>query len=45
MGVLQRTSLGRLGRNEEVVAAAVYLASDEASFTSGQRLAVNGGRF
>lgn len=45
MGVLQRTSLGRLGRNSEVVAAAVYLASDEASFTSGQRLAVNGGRF
>lgn len=45
MGVLQRTSMGRLGRNSEVVAAAVYLASDEASFTSGQRLAVNGGRF
>ena len=44
-GILQRTSMGRMGRNAEVVAAAVYLASDEASFTSGQRLAVNGGRF
>jgi NAD(P)-dependent dehydrogenase (short-subunit alcohol dehydrogenase family) len=45
MGVLQRTSLGRMGTNDEVLAAAVYLASDEASFTSGQRLQVNGGRF
>lgn len=44
-GVLQRTSLARLGRNAECVGAAVYLASDESSFTSGQRIAVNGGRF
>lgn len=44
-GVLQRTSLARLGQNAECVGAAVYLASDESSFTSGQRIAVNGGRF
>lgn len=44
-GVFQRTSLGRLGRNRECIGAAVYLASDEASFTSGQRISVDGGRF
>jgi len=44
-GVLARTSLGRLGRNRECIGAAVYLASDESSFTSGQRIAVDGGRF
>ena len=44
-GVLARTSLARLGRNRECIGAAVYLASDESSFTSGQRIAVDGGRF
>lgn len=44
-GVLARTSLGRLGRNRECTGIAVHLASDESSFTSGQRIAVNGGRF
>jgi len=44
-GVLARTSLARLGRNRECVGGAVYLASDESSFTSGQRIAVDGGRF
>ncbi|MCX7864272.1 MAG: SDR family oxidoreductase [Novosphingobium sp.] len=44
-GVLARTSLGRLGRNHECTGAAIYLASDESSFTSGQRIAVDGGRF
>jgi NAD(P)-dependent dehydrogenase (short-subunit alcohol dehydrogenase family) len=44
-GVLARTSLGRLGRNRECIGAAIYLASDESSFTSGQRIAVDGGRF
>lgn len=44
-GMLARTSLGRLGRNEEVTGVAVYLASDESSYTSGQTFNVNGGRF
>lgn len=44
-GVFQRTSLERLGRNRECVGAAIYFASDEASFTSGQRINVDGGRF
>jgi 3-oxoacyl-[acyl-carrier protein] reductase len=37
------TVLDRLGRPEEVAAAAVFLASDEASYITGQNLAVDGG--
>lgn len=44
-GVLARTSLGRLGRNHECLGAAIFLASDESSFTSGERIRVDGGRF
>jgi NAD(P)-dependent dehydrogenase (short-subunit alcohol dehydrogenase family) len=43
--MLARTSLGRMGRNSEVVGAAIYLASEESSFTTGQCIHVNGGRF
>ena len=35
--------LKRIGRPEEVAAAAVFLASDEASFTTGAELFVDGG--
>ncbi|MFM7099981.1 MAG: SDR family NAD(P)-dependent oxidoreductase [Verrucomicrobiota bacterium] len=34
---------GRMGRPEEVAAAALFLASDEASFVTGSALAVDGG--
>jgi NAD(P)-dependent dehydrogenase (short-subunit alcohol dehydrogenase family) len=33
----------RFGRTEELVGAAVYLASDAASFVTGQLLVVDGG--
>lgn len=36
--------VGRWGKPEEVGWAAVYLASDEAAFVTGQTIAVNGGK-
>ena len=38
-----RTPMGRFGRTEELVGAAVYLASEAASYTSGQTIVVDGG--
>jgi NAD(P)-dependent dehydrogenase (short-subunit alcohol dehydrogenase family) len=35
--------MGRLGELEEIAAAAVWLASSEASFVTGHALAVDGG--
>jgi NAD(P)-dependent dehydrogenase (short-subunit alcohol dehydrogenase family) len=40
---LIRTPMRRFGRVEELAGAAVYLASDAASFVTGQVLAVDGG--
>lgn len=40
---VDRQPLGRLGTPEEVAALAVYLASDEAAFTTGQTHLVDGG--
>ncbi len=38
-----RQPMGRLGRPEEVAALAVYLASDESAFTTGQTHIIDGG--
>jgi len=38
-----RQPLGRMGRPEEIASAAVYLASDEASFVTGSLLLIDGG--
>jgi 2-keto-3-deoxy-L-fuconate dehydrogenase len=35
--------VGRMGRPEEVAAAALYLASDEAAFVTGSALSIDGG--
>lgn len=40
---VDRQAMGRLGTPQEVAAMAVYLASDEASFTTGQIHLVDGG--
>jgi 3-oxoacyl-[acyl-carrier protein] reductase len=41
--VKQRTPLGRWGRPDDLVGAAVFLASDESRFVTGQMIMVNGG--
>jgi 3-oxoacyl-[acyl-carrier protein] reductase len=37
------TPQGRWGTPDDVAAAAVFLASDDAAFLTGQTIAVNGG--
>ncbi|WP_047280741.1 SDR family NAD(P)-dependent oxidoreductase [Pseudomonas lundensis] len=41
--MLKAIPLGRMGETEEIARVAAFLASDDASFITGQNLAVNGG--
>ncbi|MGI9479756.1 MAG: SDR family NAD(P)-dependent oxidoreductase [Hyphomicrobiaceae bacterium] len=42
--MLARTPLGRLGKPEEMAAVAAWLASDQASYVTGQTIYADGGR-
>ena len=42
--VLERTPMARLGQPDEIAAVVAFLASDEASFVSGQTVYADGGR-
>jgi NAD(P)-dependent dehydrogenase (short-subunit alcohol dehydrogenase family) len=42
--LLSRTPLGRIGAPEEVAAVAAFLASDQASYLTGQTIYPDGGR-
>lgn len=41
--LLMRTPMGRFGQTEELVGAAIYLASDASSFVTGEIMVVDGG--
>ena len=40
---IARQPMGRFGKAEEIAATAVYLASDDAAFVTGQTFVVDGG--
>ncbi|GAB3354663.1 glucose 1-dehydrogenase [Arachidicoccus ginsenosidivorans] len=42
---INNTPLGRLGKPEDIAKAAVFLASDEAAWITGEQLAVSGGMY
>jgi 3-oxoacyl-[acyl-carrier protein] reductase len=42
-GMIAQTPLGRLGRPEDIARAVVFLASDDASWITGQVLQSSGG--
>jgi 3-oxoacyl-[acyl-carrier protein] reductase len=44
-GMVKHTPLGRIGRPEEVAAVILFLASDDASFITGQCVSPNGGMY
>jgi 3-oxoacyl-[acyl-carrier protein] reductase len=45
MAILGRTPLGRMAEPREVATTALFLASDDSSYFTGQWLSPNGGLF
>jgi 3-oxoacyl-[acyl-carrier protein] reductase len=43
--ILASVPLGRMGKPEDIAAAVKFLASEDASYITGQVLAVNGGMY
>ena len=41
--VVKRSALGRIGATEEIAAAVLFLASERASYITGQSIIVDGG--
>jgi len=41
--IMEQIPAGRMGQAEEIAAAALYLASEEAGYVTGTTLHVNGG--
>jgi NAD(P)-dependent dehydrogenase (short-subunit alcohol dehydrogenase family) len=42
--LIAQTPLGRIGRPEEIAAAALFLASEDSSFMTGSEIFVDGGQ-
>lgn len=43
--MLQQIPVGRIGSTKDIAAGVIYLASDEASYVTGQTLRINGGLY
>ena len=43
--ILKNIPAGKMGTADDIAAAAIYLASEEASYITGQNLHINGGMY